>query len=85
MADRKPTVGEDVLYRCTNGEDRSARVTKVWTETCVNLTVFLAGSVDSQLGHEFMFTTPGWLFGHQTSVQHQPNGAPVGRTWRWPA
>lgn len=34
----KPTVGRIVYYK--DGEHQAAIITKVWSDTCVNLTVF---------------------------------------------
>lgn len=53
-----PTVGRIVHYKCVDdGEIRPAIVTKVWTEDCVNLLVFLDGSLDYGKGHTLSFTS----------------------------
>lgn len=64
----KPSIGR-IVHFVHNGVHLPAIVTKVWSDTCVNLHVFANGSdmTDS---------------GTQTSVCSGEN--PVGYSWHWP-
>lgn len=71
----KPTVGRIVHYRLkegkSKGEIRPAIITRLWTDDCVQLTVFVDGSND---GYDSLTI---W----ETSVNR---GDEVGY-WNWPA
>lgn len=69
-----PTIGRIVLFRGSDGEDRPAIVTHVWSQFCVNLHVFGKDSRDTN-------------HGISTSVTHigpETNETPTtGPSWRW--
>lgn len=41
-----PKIGDSVLYRIEDGQDRAAIVTCVWSESVVNLAVIVDGAND---------------------------------------
>lgn len=70
--EQKPSIGRIVIFRPSNGDNLyPAIITRVWSETCVNLEVF--GGV--QAHEEIQGKTP-------TSVLL--GGTGIARTWSWP-
>jgi len=67
-----PTIGRIVLFRGHDGEDRPAIVTHVWSDLCINLTVFGKDDQDKNAGIHTS-VTPG---------QYE-DGRPFERSWRW--
>lgn len=71
---QKPTIGRIVLFQPTvpGAEVVPAVITRVWSDTCVNLHVF-----GSQLPEEAQGMLP-------TSVIESMGGPGTPRTWFWP-
>lgn len=79
MVTGKPSIGRIVIYVCADHEpsfngsrEHPAIITRVWSDTCVNLKVFFDGSagVDTRTSAT-LITTPG--------DTRNPNAG-----WRWP-
>jgi len=66
----KPSLGRIVHYVAAAGEIRSAIITRVWNDTCVNLHVFLDGDMD--------------LHSRQTSVVQTSETEQAPGRWFWP-
>jgi hypothetical protein len=71
--DRKPSIGRIVIFTTETGTKCPAIITRVWSDTCVNLRLFL--DHDQHRSDELQGETP-------TSVTLDPNGGK--RTWSWP-
>ena len=69
-----PTIGRIVLFRGSDGEDRPAIVTHVWSDFCVNLYVFPKDSSDTNTGPRTSVTHIG------PETNEQPTTGP---SWRW--
>lgn len=72
--DQKPSLGRIVLFRSheSNGaKEHPAMITRVWSDTCVNLTVF------PDFANHFVM---------KTSVNQNENleGPNQDNVWRWP-
>jgi hypothetical protein len=66
---KRPTVGRIVhFFKDTTGVPEAAVVTAVWSDTCVNITIF---------------TVDGTVMG-ATSVQKRMEGNMNMRVWDWP-
>lgn len=83
MGEQKTTVGRIVHYVLDEqdgsmahkvGEHRPAMIVKCWSETCVQLQVFMDGTNDRLDGNGLV-----WV----TSVSHDED-AKNPRTWHWP-
>jgi len=68
-----PTIGRVVLFCGTDGEDRPAIVTHVWSPFCVNLHVFGKDSSDASAGIRTSVTHAG----PETNEKATPG------TWHW--
>ncbi len=71
-----PALGRNVLYCLNNGQnrgqERAARICRIWSDTCVNLRVDLDGEND--------VPNADWV----TSVNENAGVEPVPGMWRWP-
>ena len=74
MSEQKPSLGRIVLFRShvSNGNsEHPALITRVWSDTCVNLTVFPDNSEPK------LFTSV--VLNEDTDAAHAGQQA-----WRWP-
>lgn len=75
-----PSIGRPVHYVLPfgphKGESRPATIVRVWSDTCVNLQVFLDGSNDEEPN--------GLPIIWKTSVKHEPLEKHEYGTWHWP-
>jgi hypothetical protein len=75
----KPLIGQIVIHRDSHFVERSAIVTSVWPDKCVNLQVFLDGISDAQLLSQGSNTLV------KTDVPyHNSQERKIGDCWRFP-
>jgi hypothetical protein len=82
MGEQVPSIGRVVHYRLDigphAGECRPAFVVRVWSDTLVNLQVFVDGTNDYDKPHQGTESLPLW----RTSVHQNSDNEPG--TWHWP-
>ncbi len=72
----KVKIGDIVHFVMKEGIERPAIVTQVWSENCVNMTVFADGTNDGAFGYSPSYTS--W----QTSVIYSKEQKP--NSWHYP-
>lgn len=77
-----PTAGRIVNLVMADGQVRPMIVTQVWSDTCVNGTVFLDGQNDFKIVPDGIAVMPDGMLGWATSRSLDEAKQPG--TWHWP-